>query len=356
MKQRNSTMSRLAGILVLAVVCLWGGCGDSPTGPGTAKDYPVYFNSGTSMEDYYRFYPRSGRVDTFSVDHDSERALAVSVDGTRLYLASYGGVAVISADSLEYLADLPYEANPGGVALSPDGKLVAVAGDGLYVLRTSDYSVLFSDTVVVGHAVFSHDSRTLYCIGGYSSASPQPYIYRLVVADSTCTLTVLFPQWNGHPWRILPSIAGDRWFLILRRGQYDFVFAVYDVAGDSIVFEDYQSPGSGDLAQSKDGKFAFYSNPGTMFIGPPPPSSFTVFNVDENRIEKVVSTAELQSATPGYFPIGSLAVTPDGCYLVGLAGPGGGEFILFDLGKLEIEDNLLMTTTYLGEVVCQGAR
>lgn len=356
MRQEHLTISRLAVILALAVVGLSASCGDGPTGPKPAKDYAVYFNSGTSMRDSYRFYPRSGVVDTFSISYDSERAMAVSASGSRLYLENSSGVVVVSSDSMTYVTSLPYKANSGGIAVSPDGRFMAVAGDDLHVLRTFDYSVVFSDTGQLFHAVFSCDSKTLYCIGGYESVSPQPCIYTLEVSDTICIPSQRNAQWPGSPWRIVPSLTGDRWFLLLRSGLFDFRFAVYDVAHDSLVFQEYHTPGSGDIAQSKDGKFVFYSNPGTIAVGPAPPSSFTVFNVEDNRVEKVVNTGDLQSATPGYFPIGSLAVTPDGRYLIGLAGPGGGEFVLFNIGEMEVVDNRIITSSFLGEVVCQNGK
>lgn len=343
-------------VLLTALLAVWS-CGDGPTGPGVAKDYPVYFNAGTSMRPSYRYHPRSRTVDTLILPYNSDNTLAVSADGSTLYLAGDNGIAVVAADSLTIARVLPYHSGSGGVATSRDSRYVAVAGDGFFLLRAEDYSLAFSDTGQMSHAVFSRDGTSVFCIGGYDPGTSHPYVYRLTILDSGFVGMRIRPNLPGLPWRIVPIPSAEKWLLLLKLGLTDYRFAVYDAASDSLVFAEDVAPGAGDIEVTSDGRYAFYSNPGTTAPSLSEPSSaIFVYNIKANRMLPPIPTDRAVGASPGYFPIGSMTITPGGSQLIGLRGPFGGGAIVVNIKDLTISEYLYLTADMLGEVSCQSAR
>lgn len=346
-----------AGAVLLTALLLVWSCGDGPTGPGVAKDYPVYFNAGTSMRPSYRYHPESRKLDTLTMPYNSDNTLAVSADGSTLYLAGDNGVAVVAADSLTITRVLPYHSGSGGVATSRDGRYVVVAGDGFFLLRAEDYALAFSDTGQMSRAAFSHDGSSVFCIGGYDPGTSHPYVYRLSVLDSGFVGMRIRPNLPGLPWRIVPIPFAEKWLLLLKFGLTDYRFAVYDVALDSLVFAEDVAPGAGDIEVTPDGRYAFYSNPGTTAPSSSAPSSaIFVYNIEANQMLPPIPTDNAVGTSPGFFPIGSMTITPDGSKLIGLRGPFGGEAIVVNVNDFTISENLYLTTDLLGEVSCQSAR
>ena len=115
--------------------------GGPPPPPRPGKDYVVYFKddvSGGGM--CYGYHPLTSQVDSFSLSAGAWWGMAVSSDGTILYVVAKNDIIlVVDLDTETIITELPYEAK-GGVAVSPDGQLVAILGDDLYILNTSDYS------------------------------------------------------------------------------------------------------------------------------------------------------------------------------------------------------------------------
>jgi DNA-binding beta-propeller fold protein YncE len=160
---------------------------------------------------------------------------------------------------------------------------------------------------------------------------------------------------EGAPWRVVPSADESKLFLMLKYSTFGYAFVVYDVATDSIIFSDPLTPGAGDIEITRSGRYAFYSNPGTIAVGPPPPSHFKVFDVRNNEICQIVSTEEVTTDSSGYMPIGLLAITPDGTRLVALRGPVGNEFLVLNPIDMRIEDyHHLGYSTWLFDVTCQN--
>ena len=340
MKRHRTTWLVSTGVF-LSLAFAFIACDDDvkptePDPPPEPKDYMFYFNDGGYHDRYYRYFSESERADSLTIPHDSRKGFAAAADGSRLYLPDGNKTVVVDTDSFEDITVIDFECSHG-VSVSPDNQYVAIIGDDVRILSASDYTLVFHDTDAVWHGIFSADSKQFYCVGGWSGdGSVLPYVYSVNLADSS------FPVQrhtfsDGGAWRIVPAVDGSRWFLYLKYDTFGYVFEVYDVAKDSIIFRDLLTPGAGDIEVTPDGKYAFYSNPGTTLVGPPPPSDFTVFDIEANAIHKIVSTEDSAGGTSTFMPIGNFAITPDGRKLLAVRGPTGGDFLVFDVNAMEID-------------------
>ncbi|MCX6834141.1 MAG: hypothetical protein NTW07_03240 [candidate division Zixibacteria bacterium] len=329
----------LIGVVAAAisVACLWTACcEDKPTEPKPAKDYPVYIGdlAGPSI---FTYYPRSRRVDSAAIPWEANWGISASADGKRLYLATDSNVVVIDPATRGVLTELPYRRS-WSVVVSPDNRLVAITGDDLFILRTSDYSVLFSDTDMTEEGRFSSDSKTFYCAAGWSTTSTG-FVYKVKLACGQSLVERLhIPQ--GGVLYVVPSNDETKLFLYVRYRTWTCGFEVYDVAADSIIFRDILVPGAGEIAMTSDGKYVFYTNPGVSVTDPPPPGTFTIFDVVKNQIHDTVSAYDYVPPTWCTCPPNTMAVTPDDRWLVMLGGAGLGQFVmyLYDLRKEEFVD------------------
>lgn len=336
------------GILSL---CLYFAACDSkkPVEPVQLKDYSVYFCDLNSDDQYFGYHPLTGQLDSFSIPIKPERGMTVSADGKKLYLALADSSFVVDLDDLHNITKLPYSAG-GGVAVSPDNQLVAILGNGLNILSTSDYSVIFDDTDGVRFGTFSTDSKSFYCLGG------DTYVYK-VALDGSSPVT---RKWlsGGWSYQIIPSVDEAKWFLYSIIAECRYLFEVYDVDKDSVIFREYISPGNGEMELSLDGRYLFYTNPGfrISYCIDPPPSSFTAFDVEKNQIHRVISTIGVFDGTnPDFWPIGSVEITPDGHWLVGMDTDFEALLVL-DITKMEIEKYILLSgQRYLYGLTCQNA-
>lgn len=345
-------LSFLIGATMLALFCLVT-CDDKPTEPKPAKDYVFYFNDGGYYDRYYRYFLATARVDSLIIPYESRyTSFAVSAHGTRLYLPDRYKTVVVSTDSFQVITEINHggSGDGGGAAVSPDNRLVAIQGnDGLYILNTSDYSLVFHDTTKVINGIFSYDNSSFYASRWLNG------VYRLSLADTLFQVTEMtFPY---AIWSVVPSLNKDKWFMLVSYGQCVWSFEVYDVLLDSIIFRDSLFEyGYGDMILTLDGRFLFYTMPGTQLelCITAPYSAFTAFDVENNEIYKIISTAGI-GRLPEFFPVGDLAMTPDGNKLLVVRGPVGGEFIVLDVGTMEIEKYFdLGNQVWLWDATCQN--
>lgn len=329
--------------------------GGPPPPPRPGKDYVVYFKddvSGGGM--CYGYHPLTSQVDSFSLPAGAWWGMTVSSDGTILYVVAKNDIIlVVDLDTETIITELPYEAK-GGVAVSPDGQLVAILGDDLYILNTSDYSLVFHDTSKVLNGVFSSDGRSLYCTADQTGTGSY-HAYKVDLENDFLVTREWFA--DGMVVRILPSVDQQKWFLYLCCSDFCSFFEVYDVECDSIIFSEFITPGGGYMALTPDGKYLFYTNPGGLLFGPPPPSSFTAFDVEANDIYQVISTAGIPDCMPmpEYFPVGEIAITPDGRWLIGLGAVGCGGPFLLNINTMEIEDCFFWNGKALICLTCQNS-
>ena len=316
-------------ISLTALAVLFAGqfaCDDKGTEPKPPEpvDYPVYFSEPGFTPQLFVFHPETRQVDSVDIPWETRNGVTVSADGKLLYLAQTFSVLVVDTDSLSsitdslsFIAELPYDSDDP-VAVSPDNQLVAITGDDLTILRTSDYSVLFSDTDRTLNGQFSTDSKSFYCAAGWSSQTPG-LVYKVDLSDSLFPVTRrLFA--DGGVTHVIPSLDDSKWFLSLRVRTWTSAFEVYDVATDSIIFREILVPGSGQIAITPDGKRIFYNNPGRSGTDPPAPPGFTIFDVEANKVDRLVEDLDFFSGSTWVAHPNAMAVTPDGRWLSILGG------------------------------------
>lgn len=304
-----------ASAVVLGWVVLCGGCRDKGVEPRPPKDYVVYFaeprQSGPCT--LYSLHPGTRMIDSSEMPWNVQAGLVVSADGGRLYIGDRTTVVVADAKTLSRIAELPFPTR-FPVAVSPDNRLVAVTGDDLTILRTSDYSVVFSDTDRCASGCFSRDSKTFFCA---TSSSGLAYVVNL--ADSTPTVTrIRFA--DGAVLQIVPSADQTKWFLYLAFNHDLSVFEVYDVLADSITFRQPLYPGYGRIAVMPNERYLFYTNPGTPGSIISGRLSFTIFDVHQNSVSREIYDTAFFTVDGPYgkygYPPNDVVVTPDNRRLI----------------------------------------
>jgi hypothetical protein len=242
---------------------------------------------------------------------------------------------VVDTDSFSLITELPYKPRLWP-AVSPNNEYLAITGDDLHILRTSDYSLLFSDTDITDFGKFSSDSRDFYCAAGWSSVS-SGLVYKVDLSDGSFPVE-RHPFDDGGVVHVVPSIDETKWFLYLNVPSiWTCAFQVYDVAMDTVIFREVLVPGAGDVAITPDGHTAFYTNPGRSITDPIAPPGFTIFDVDANMIDTVVEDIEFFTGSTWMASPNQIVVTPDGRWLVILGGSLA-QFVLylFDIEKGEL--------------------
>jgi DNA-binding beta-propeller fold protein YncE len=333
--------------LILGLGIYLGGCNDLSVKPVPAKDYTVYFYDAIHNEGnwYFTYHPISNSIDSVWLPYESYPV--ISADGKEMYIWNQVDdmIDVLELDSFTLIDQLPYRAPE---AVSPDNRLMAVHGEGLHILRTSDYSVLFSDTSL-GGGVFSSNGQTFY---GLPTAGG---ILRIDLTDSLFP-TTRFSLPFGAVRHIRPSKDETRLFLYLHRGGFNSYFAVYDIASDSLIFTEYLWPGFGKLEITPDGRYVFYTNPGTMLGSTPGTPWITVYDVGKNEIHKRISTAGLLDEPDQYgMPLDEICITPDGRWLVALPAKSFPFIFTVDIRTMTITKYLRFFQRLMEGLACQNA-
>jgi len=285
--------------------------GDNPVEPKPAEDYTVYFIDSHQHDGnwFFAYHPTSNKLDSFWLPYGSKPV--VSADGKKMYVTDRERrrIGIVDLNSLTVIDELPYE-RP--IAVSPDNQLLAVRGEGVRILKTSDYSEVFHDTVIVWRGTFSSDSHRFY------GATSEGQVYRIELSDTLVTVnTKSFA--NGGVRQVVPSWDESKWFLYLVVSSGLFRFDIYDVFADSIVYTAWLSPGYGELELTPDGKYVFYTNPGQEDTGPGS-HWIGVHDVERRRIHTMITTAGVLDPPYDYgIPVSDVCITPDGRWLVAVA-------------------------------------
>ncbi len=336
-----------ATLVLLYGAALLSGCGDddNPTGPASGDDENYIFyitgddgNDVGSEATYFRYHSAQQKVDTVGSlgDRFSYGLRAVSADGERLYFSHEGAIHVVNSRTFETITVLNYA---GDVAVSSDNQLIAIAGDDIWILSVPDYSVIFHDTTAGRAAVFSSSCETFYC--GSVPYSPSVYVLDLQAEEPQLEERPLpYPELQLR--KIIPSVDETKW-LLYRKLRHDvFAFEVYDVGIDSLVFSHVFGPGYGDMAMTPDGRYVFYTSPGTLNSDMPPKVEIYVFDIETMRlIDGIPTSSPIQNG----LPVGQLAMTPDGKRLLALGSRGTGQFITVSTAQLAQDEFY-----YLGQV------
>ncbi|MBN1211516.1 MAG: hypothetical protein JXA92_02980 [candidate division Zixibacteria bacterium] len=272
----------------------------------------------------------------------------------RFYIPSGDIVAVIDANTLETITELPYPADE--VAVSPDGQKIALLGGYLYILNTSDFAVVFADSNLyyVENGIFSKDSKTFY----FSTRTSHLNYLSLNGAVELTREIISTPNNKFTVWSVIPSSTCNKLYLYLKHyeEQYLFSFSVYDKALDSIIFTDSLIPGEGNIALTNDERYLIYTNPGRNdFTYPDPPFTFKIFNTGTLQIEDEISTILTSNKNDTvYFSVNEICLTPDNKLLLGTGLLEDDEVIICNLRKKEIEQTIsLGGYRYLKRPTCQ---
>ncbi len=300
----------LAGWLVLSGLSCNG---DKPTGPPptTPKDYPVYFINCLYYEGnwYFAYYPTTNQLDSFWLPYTT--APVISADGKKMYVSDRKRthIALVDLDSRAVIDQLPYKL---AIAVSPDNQLVAVQGEGVHILQTSDYSEVFHDSVTVVRGTFSRNSQRFY------GATSDGEVYTLDMSQAPYSSVIK----SFDPFfvrKIVPSIDETKWFLYLAGGTDYYSFQVYDPVSDSTTFRQDITPGHGELELTPNGKLVFYTNPGDEWSVLPGVHWITVYDVTKNDIQTVTTAGLLDPPYEAGIPLSEVGITPDNRWLVAVA-------------------------------------
>ena len=334
MKKLISIRIRLL-VPLLFCICLLGNC-DKPFEPVQFKNYPFYI-SAVNPSQVFVFYPATKKLDSIGIPWTPGLGVTPSADGKILYIPQGSSVLVVDADSFTVMTQLLYSPLYP-VVVSPDDQYLAIAGYDLYIIRTSDYSLVFRDTaeLLYSEGSFSSDSKSFYCASTASQGS-NFVVSRVDLSDSLFQVTRT-PFADGSVNQVISSIDDTKWFLYLAVGLWTYAFEVYDAVQDSIIFRDILVPGAGKMTSSPNGKYVFYTNPGRSATDPPSDLSFKIFDVEANMVEAIVSDTNFFCFGTGCAAPKFLAVTPDSRWLGVLGGDAFQipAFYLYDVHKREL--------------------
>jgi hypothetical protein len=311
------------------------GCGDSPTGPGSGKqpDYIVYFTH-PDYHDYYAYHTSSGVLDSFELPYKAKWFIAISPGGGKMYMPTGTSIAAIDLKTNSLIREKPQQSSGMELEISPDGHYLATEmprpdHKGLQIIRTSDFSVVYQDTVWWSYGQFSQNNRSFYCrIDNMTESGPARLLYRL---DLETFRSETFALKSGLPYWVIPNFDESKWFIYAFHTDDIFEFQVYDRRQDSITFRKTLVPGNGYMVLTRDGKYVIFSQPGTPISGVPPVTYFTIFDVQANSILKEVNLYPDHS----FYFVDELCLTPDDKHLIGMAGWLVGDFFDFNLETME---------------------
>ncbi len=323
----------LVAVATLSFAVYLGGCDSTkPTDPTQPeqKDYRVWIRTDNDST-LYAYHTLTGDIDTVAMPWELDGSdITVSHDGRLLYVPSDLTVRVYDIASGQGINELPYFAGIP-VVVSPDGRHIAIIGDSVRILQTADYSEIYMDTTPVLHGCFSANGQNLYTVSGN--------VVKISLSDPAHVTVDTLLQ-NSELTQAIPTPDESRLLLYETVRQYASGFSVYDVASDSIVVGDYQTPGRGRLAMTPDGRYVYYGNPGSDTLTRPPLSEFTEFDILANRVYQRISTLHFTGdSEPDFMPIGEIAISPDGRWLVGMeGGRSSGGLLKYDLTEEELVD------------------
>lgn len=337
-----------AVVVILLIFSFFLSCDDNPVAPKEEPpiDYATYaFDSTNNL--YYEYHPLTGVLDTFTCEDYPIWDMEASADGKYLFVAAADYVAKVDLNTKLTVATLPYQAEYG-LAISPDNNYIALAmGPGLIIARVSDLSVEHEDIVLDYRSLsFSADSKKLY--GCYDTS----HTVAIVNLENIFSVTTI--ELPVSAMRIVkPSLDETKLFLIWQYSKSNNVFAVYDVALDSVIFREWLYGGYVDLKVAPDGKYMYYTEAGN-YVDIPGSNYFTIYDIDKKRIYKISTAGIEDGINPIYMAIYPMCLTPDNKWLVIGESPVGKSFLRFNITTMEIDAYIKGNeTTHLKYYTCQ---
>jgi WD40 repeat protein len=323
----------LVGIGVMTV-----GCGDSPTGPTTPKNYKVYFVNHDRPYWYYYFQTGAGIVDSFTLPYPSDNGIAISPDGSTMYIVTGTAIILVDTKTEQVVREYP-PVGEGDIVLSPDGRYLAITGGGgpknhLLIVSTADFQIIYRDTIYTAHGSFAKDGKHFYCAAHTGNMPYYAYILDMhrgyIVSKKQLT--------GGQLYSIIPNYRGDRLHVLFQIYGELFSYRVYDSQLDSTLFDLTFCPGYGEMAIDNQEQCLVLSQAGSMFGDCPTPSYFTIFDIRKNAIEDQISTSGILGPDHyAFFPVGEICFTPDGRHLIGARALVGGDIFDYNMETRKFE-------------------
>ncbi len=324
-------------VVALGLSLIVIGCSDDKAlAPVEQKDYPVYFCAAGAGNWYFEYHPSTNRADSFYVPFQVSFGIDVSADGTRLFIGGANSIAVADLDSKTIVEELPYK---GDVIVSPDNRWLAVTGQDVYILRASDYSIIFHDTTKTGWGgAFAPYSDRFYC-PAYDSNGFQDLVLTIDFQNEPVLARTAIP--GGGVWNAIPSPDESYWYLYLANGFCISRFQKYSPVFGRVIQEEKLLPGSGEIDISPDGRFVFYSAPGPTFIPAlyrcdPPKPAFYVYDARYNRKIEIPTDSIIEEPVPEDMFVKEMEITPDGKWLVAIDARWASAVAAVDLATLTV--------------------
>ena len=232
--------------------------------------------------------------------------VAISPDGTRLYVANDGGaVWVLDTSNNTVVAKVTVGGDPYGVAITPDGTRVYVTQDNgasVSAIDTSSNTVIakISLPAAPSGVAITPDGRHAY-VASTGSSTPGT----VSVIDTSSNSVVATVSLPGLPWGVAITPDGRRAYVansIPSVSGGTATVSVIDTSSNTVVANVTAGPGiSWGLAITPDGTRA-YAATGVLFGSGANNGVVSVIDTSSNTVIAKVGVAD---------PIG-LAVTPDG--------------------------------------------
>ena len=333
----------IMGALLVTIMLLYAlACNDKPTEPPPPepeKDYVVWFYDANTQGGVYGVHTLTGGIDSFTVPINPHYGLDVSADGTRLYVGDGNSTYAIDLVNRYQTSAIPYPA-PHGICVSSDGSLIALLGNDLYILSTTDYSLLFHDTSRVTDACFTSNGNVMYGV-------TDPVGIMRVDADAGFSVTRL-PAPRSGTYQVVPSRDESKLYYYSIITDCYYRIDGFDLAGDSMSFGTNVSPGWGMLDITKDGRYLVYTNSGWWLTYCwTPPMELTFVDIDADSIVRRVSTTGFVDGTsPQYWSAANFTLTPDGRWLVA-ADWRDSRLIMLNLTSFKVERYFELGTSRL---------
>ena len=344
------------------MVCLWA-CDDKPTEPAEPdepEDYYVYFASEVSTNQYFRYHTESGEIESFPAPINTlESAFDISSDGKTMYIRENQGNRIIeySLDSLVPISEKTVsiqEYSPPTrsqkIITSSNNRYIAVLNGYLHIYNIGDYSLIYRDTInKIGNGDFYQNGNVFFCW----IEDTLSVIYGLKV-DLICGIEEtkwLIP--NVSPHQIIPDSDFEKLFIYAHVYNDNYSFQVYNINKDSVEFYKPFCPGLGDMEITLDGRYIIFCQPGSGLIGCPAPRYFTIFNTENNQIDREVDA--FIDSLGIVFGVSELCITPDGRHLIGIGYMSNG---IFDYNIRSFQFNRFVVTGYIRfefSLCCQKA-
>ena len=311
----------VAGLIVMS-------CSDStPTKPVAEESYKLYFWDEGDHKQYYSYDPVENRIDSLWLPYRSVCA-KVSPEGRRVWTRTFEG-GVVAMDIEKQEVEYQFPANEYlEVVVSPDGRLAAFLGYNLEIVSTSDFAVLYSDTVNCSKGRFTQGGTGFYYLSNG--------LWRLDLENGFEAEFIDFgPNGNGGLRYVLPNRDESKLYLLFW-GSIGQLLAEYHPETDSIIRIDTLYNSLHELGLTKDDQYLFVTtNPPSIIQDFSPEFALQVYDTEtKEAIWEQGFLLDLPDSNTIKIAPTDLVITPDFKWAVMLSRAYDGRLIRIDLEKM----------------------